>query len=135
MSNQFDPENPFRTEQKQPETTVGASETMGLKVEQFFSTPGTHPFDELEWEKRSAKITGDDGQAIFEQDDIEVPTCWSQLATKVVSSKYFYGEQNPASGNIPSSSLSIAYAKLSPTGAEKTVTSTLMRMPRYSTTN
>jgi len=92
MSNKFDPENPFRTEQKQPETTIGASETMGLKVEQFFSTPGTHPFDELEWEKRSAKITGDDGQAIFEQDNIEVPTCWSQLATKVVSSKYFYGD-------------------------------------------
>jgi len=92
MSNKFDPENPFRDKQTQPETTIGASETMGLKVEQFFSTPGTHPFDELEWETRSAKITGDDGQAVFEQDDIEVPTCWSQLATKVVASKYFYGD-------------------------------------------
>jgi len=92
MSNQFDPENPFRDKQTEPETTIGASETMGLKVEQFFSTPGTHPFDELEWETRSAKITGDDGQAVFEQDDIEVPTCWSQLATKVVASKYFYGD-------------------------------------------
>ncbi|MGB2866363.1 MAG: vitamin B12-dependent ribonucleotide reductase [Sedimentisphaerales bacterium] len=92
MSNQFDPGNPFRAKQTQPETTIGASETMGLKVEQFFSTPGTHPFDELEWETRSAKITGDDGQAVFEQDNIEVPTCWSQLATKVVASKYFYGD-------------------------------------------
>jgi ribonucleoside-diphosphate reductase alpha chain len=92
MSYQFDPENPFRTEQKQSETSIGASETMGLKVEQFFSTPGTHPFEQLEWETRSAKITGDDGKAIFEQDNIEVPTCWSQLATKVVSSKYFYGD-------------------------------------------
>src|SRR4030043_525302 len=92
MLNQFDPGNPFRAEQTEPETTIGASETMGLKVEQFFSTPGTHPFDELEWETRSAKITGDDGQAIFEQDNIEVPTCWSQLATKVVASKYFYGD-------------------------------------------
>jgi len=92
MSKQFDPENPFRTEQTEPETTIGASEAMGLKVEQFFSTPGTHPFDELEWEMRSAKITGDDGKAIFEQDNIEVPTCWSQLATKVVASKYFYGD-------------------------------------------
>jgi ribonucleoside-diphosphate reductase alpha chain len=65
---------------------------MGLKVEQFFSTPGVHPFEQLEWETRSAKITGDNGQAIFEQDNIEVPTCWSQLATKVVASKYFYGD-------------------------------------------
>jgi ribonucleoside-diphosphate reductase alpha chain len=92
MSYQFDPENPFKTKQKQPETTIGASETMGLKVEQFFSTPGVHPFEQLEWEIRSAKITGDNGQAIFEQDNIEVPTCWSQLATKVVASKYFYGD-------------------------------------------
>jgi len=92
MSNQFDPGNPFRAKKTQQETSIGASESMGLKVEQFFSTPGTHPFDELEWETRSAKITGDDGQAIFEQDNIEVPTCWSQLATKVVASKYFYGD-------------------------------------------
>jgi ribonucleoside-diphosphate reductase alpha chain len=92
MSYQFDPENPFKDEQKQPETTIGASETMGLKVEHFFSTPGVHPFEQLEWETRSAKITGDDGKAIFEQDNIEVPTSWSQLATKVVSSKYFYGD-------------------------------------------
>ncbi len=92
MSNQFDPGNPFRAKKTQQETSIGASETMGLKVEQFFSMPGTHPFDELEWETRSAKITGDDGQAIFEQDNIEVPTCWSQLATKVVASKYFYGD-------------------------------------------
>jgi len=92
MPYQFDPENPFKDEQKEPETTIGASETMGLKIEHFFSTPDVHPFEKLEWEKRSAKITGDDGKAIFEQDNIEVPTSWSQLATKVVSSKYFYGD-------------------------------------------
>jgi ribonucleoside-diphosphate reductase alpha chain len=92
MSYQFDPENPFRAKEKQPESVIGASETMGLKVEQFFSTPGVHPFDQLEWERRSAKITGDNGQIIFEQDNIEVPTCWSQLAVKVVASKYFYGD-------------------------------------------
>ncbi len=63
-----------------------------MKIEQCFSTPGVHPFDELQWEKRSAKITNDTGEAVFEQNDIEVPTSWSQLATKVVSSKYFYGD-------------------------------------------
>ncbi len=64
----------------------------GLKVEQNFSTPGVHPFDELEWDIRSTKIAGDNGQTIFEQDNIEVPASWSQLATKVVASKYFYGD-------------------------------------------
>jgi ribonucleoside-diphosphate reductase alpha chain len=61
-------------------------------MEHFFSTPGEHPFEQLEWEMRSAKITDDSGQAIFEQDNIEVPISWSQLAAKVVASKYFYGD-------------------------------------------
>ncbi|MHC4425883.1 MAG: vitamin B12-dependent ribonucleotide reductase [Planctomycetota bacterium] len=92
MSCKFDPDNPFRTEQSHPETTVRASESIGLTIEHFFSKPGVHPFEQLEWVTRSAKITGDNGQAIFEQDNIEVPTSWSQLATKVVASKYFYGD-------------------------------------------
>ena len=41
---------------------------------------------------RSAKITSDTGEAVFEQNNIEVPANWSQLATKVVASKYFYGD-------------------------------------------
>ena len=61
-------------------------------MEPFFSTPGTHPFEQLEWENRSARISSDSGEAIFEQDNIEVPVNWSQLATKVVASKYFYGD-------------------------------------------
>jgi len=92
MSYRFDPENPFRNKQLQPETAVGACESMGLKIEHFFSTPGVHPFEQIEWEIRSAKITDDNGQVIFEQDNIEVPASWSQLATKVVASKYFYGD-------------------------------------------
>jgi ribonucleoside-diphosphate reductase alpha chain len=64
----------------------------GLKIEQVFSTPTVHPFDEIEWEKRDAKITGDNDEVVFEQNDVEVPAFWSQLATKVVVSKYFYGD-------------------------------------------
>ncbi|UCE50513.1 MAG: hypothetical protein JSW47_10190, partial [Phycisphaerales bacterium] len=92
MSFELDIQNPFSAEQRQSETLLRASDSMGLKIEQFFSTPGVHPVDQLEWALRSARIAGDDGQAIFEQDDIEVPTSWSQLATKVVASKYFYGD-------------------------------------------
>ncbi len=92
MSYKFNPENPFRDKQTRSETAAGAPESVGLRMEHFFSTPGIHPFEQLEWERRSAKITGDGGQVVFEQDDIEVPTSWSQLAAKVVASKYFYGD-------------------------------------------
>ncbi len=64
----------------------------GLTVEQVFSTEGEHPFEQIDWDFRSAKITDDKGNVIFSQDDVEVPQDWSQLATNVVVSKYFYGE-------------------------------------------
>src|SRR4030042_811624 len=92
MSQKFNPENPFRDEQTQPETAVEARGSAGLRMEYFFSTPGVHPFEQLEWETRSAKISGDSGQVVFEQDNIEVAASWSQLAVKVVASKYFYGD-------------------------------------------
>ena len=92
MSYKFNPENPFRNKQAQSETAVNAPGAAGLRMEHFFSTPGAHPFEQLKWETRSAKITGDSGQVIFEQDNIEVPASWSQLAVKVVASKYFYGD-------------------------------------------
>jgi ribonucleoside-diphosphate reductase alpha chain len=92
MSYKFDPENPFKSHQTQPKPAAETAESKGLNMEHFFSTPGEHPFEQLEWEMRSAKITSESGEAIFEQDNIEVPASWSQLATKVVASKYFYGD-------------------------------------------
>ncbi|HIL68632.1 MAG TPA: vitamin B12-dependent ribonucleotide reductase [Verrucomicrobia bacterium] len=62
-------------------------------MERVFSQEKTHPFDEIKWEKRTAEITDDSGNTIFRQEDVEIPESWSQLATKVVVSKYFYGEQ------------------------------------------
>ncbi|HUS92959.1 MAG TPA: vitamin B12-dependent ribonucleotide reductase [Phycisphaerae bacterium] len=73
------------------ELAVPAAEE-GLLVGQVFSTPGEHPFDGTEWGKRTARITDGEGNTIFEQENVEVPAAWSQLAAKVVVSKYFYGE-------------------------------------------
>jgi ribonucleoside-diphosphate reductase alpha chain len=92
MSYKFEPENPFTNQQTEAKNATESTGSIGLKIEHFFSTEGVHPFEQLEWEMRSAKITGDNGQVIFEQDNIEVPVTWSQLATKVVASKYFYGD-------------------------------------------
>jgi len=62
-----------------------------LRVPRYFTTPGRHPFDTLEWERRTATITNDKGDVIFEQQGVEFPKRWSQMATNVVCSKYFYG--------------------------------------------
>ena len=59
-----------------------------------FSTPGLNPYDAIEWERRTSAITSDSGDVLFEQRDVEVPAFWSQNATNIVVSKYFYGEQN-----------------------------------------
>ncbi len=64
------------------------------RVERVFSDPKVKPFDQLEWDRRTAEITDDAGKVIFKQENVEVPKSWSLLATKVVVSKYFYGEQN-----------------------------------------
>ena len=63
----------------------------GLTWERRWTTPGVHPYDEVEWELRSAEIKNESGGTVFEQKDIEVPAFWSQLATNVVVSKYFRG--------------------------------------------
>jgi ribonucleoside-diphosphate reductase alpha chain len=67
-------------------------EDRGLTFEPVFSKPGVHPYDEIEWEKRTAEITDDSGKAIFKQENVEVPKSWSVLATKIAVSKYFYGD-------------------------------------------
>ncbi|MGA2788268.1 MAG: vitamin B12-dependent ribonucleotide reductase [Verrucomicrobiota bacterium] len=64
------------------------------RVERVFSDPKVKPFDQIEWDRRTAEITDDAGKVIFKQENVEVPKSWSLLATKVVVSKYFYGEQN-----------------------------------------
>jgi ribonucleoside-diphosphate reductase alpha chain len=65
-----------------------------LRLERVFSDAKVKPFDQVEWDKRTAEITDDAGKVIFKQENVEVPKSWSVLATKVVVSKYFYGEQH-----------------------------------------
>ncbi|MGH7611911.1 MAG: vitamin B12-dependent ribonucleotide reductase, partial [Candidatus Dormibacteria bacterium] len=65
----------------------------GLRVERHFSQAGIHPFDQVEWERRTATIANEKGETVFAQEEVEVPAFWSQLATNVVVSKYFRGLQ------------------------------------------
>ena len=68
-----------------------AASGTGLKITRHFTRPDVHPFDEVEWELRSATIANEKGELVFEQTDVEIPKSWSQLATNVVVSKYFRG--------------------------------------------
>ena len=54
------------------------------------------PFETVEWELRTAAIKDETGGVLFEQQDCEIPKDWSQLASNVVVSKYFYGENGTA---------------------------------------
>lgn len=87
---------------RRPKTPVSTSRTamssntntQRLAVRRVFSNANQKPFDSVQWERRTAEITDDSNKVIFKQENVEVPKSWSQLATKVVVSKYFYGEQN-----------------------------------------
>jgi ribonucleoside-diphosphate reductase alpha chain len=75
------------------QTATSASEKglQGLAIERRFSSPGTHPFDEIEWEIRDAVI-GDPEKPAFAQREVEFPKSWSQNATNIVAQKYFRGQ-------------------------------------------
>jgi ribonucleoside-diphosphate reductase alpha chain len=76
-----------------PQTQIGPSEKAGegLSIRRYFTTPGQHPFDAIEWEVRDALI-GHGDKVSFEQRDVEFPKFWSQNATNIVSQKYFRGQ-------------------------------------------
>src|SRR6188474_27388 len=63
----------------------------GLEFERYFTRNGVDPFDEIDWELRSALIANERGELVFEQRDVEFPKSWSQQATNIVVSKYFRG--------------------------------------------
>src|SRR5438876_9286447 len=44
-----------------------------LRVQRIFSDAKIKPFDQIEWEKRTAEITDDAGKVIFKQENVEVP--------------------------------------------------------------
>jgi ribonucleoside-diphosphate reductase alpha chain len=66
-------------------------EVAGLEFERWFTRDGVDPFDEVEWDLRSAIIANERGEVVFEQRDVEFPRFWSQQATNIVVSKYFRG--------------------------------------------
>jgi ribonucleoside-diphosphate reductase alpha chain len=80
----------------QLQTSTAALQTpatpRGLTFSRRFTTEGVSPYQELQWERRTATIADTKGNTIFEQKDVEVPVDWSMTATNIVASKYLHGQ-------------------------------------------
>src|SRR5229473_3864699 len=79
----------------EPKQVLNKTERKGVAFKRHFTAglePGKTPYDAVPWETRTAAIGNDKGAVIFEQRDIETPVDWSQTATNIVASKYFYGK-------------------------------------------
>ncbi|HET7173258.1 MAG TPA: vitamin B12-dependent ribonucleotide reductase [Nocardioidaceae bacterium] len=64
----------------------------GLKIQRIFTTEGTHPYDEISWERRDVVQTNwKTGETVFEQHGVEFPAFWSVNASTIVTTKYFRG--------------------------------------------
>ena len=75
-----------------PNWTQDPAARRGLRIPRRLTRPHVHPFDEINWELRTATLSNERGQVLFEQAGIETPSFWSQMATNVVVSKYFHGQ-------------------------------------------
>ncbi|MFI7095721.1 vitamin B12-dependent ribonucleotide reductase [Streptomyces lydicus] len=70
----------------------GSKVSKGLRIERIHTTPGVHPYDEVEWARRDVVMTNwRDGSVNFEQRGVEFPDFWSVNAVNIVTSKYFRG--------------------------------------------
>src|SRR6266850_7772720 len=79
----------------EPKQVLNKTDRKGVAFKRHFTAglePGKTPYDAVNWETRTAAIGNDKGTVIFEQRDVETPVDWSQTATNIVASKYFYGK-------------------------------------------
>lgn len=69
--------------------TTKKTEQRGLRVDRFFTKDGVSAFDLFEYDTRTSVIKNPNGEKVFELNNVEVPTFWSQVATDVLAQKYF----------------------------------------------
>src|ERR1700679_1249907 len=69
-----------------------APQRLGIGIRRYFTTEDRHPYDEVTWDLREARISNfRDGTVAFEQLGVEVPSTWSFNATNILAQKYFRG--------------------------------------------
>jgi ribonucleoside-diphosphate reductase alpha chain len=80
-----------KVQTQQPASEQAGQAAPGLKFPRYFTRAGISPYDEVEWELRTASITDAKGNTIFEQRNVESPKDWSMTAINIVASKYLHG--------------------------------------------
>jgi ribonucleoside-diphosphate reductase alpha chain len=69
----------------------------GLKISRVFTKPGSHPYDEVTWERRDVvQQNWKTGETVFSQSGVEFPDFWSVNASTIVTTKYFRGAVDTA---------------------------------------
>jgi ribonucleoside-diphosphate reductase alpha chain len=67
-----------------------------MKITRLFTRTTERPYEGLEFEARSSRITNPDGSVVFEASDVMVPRGWSQVAVDILAQKYFRRAGVPA---------------------------------------
>jgi ribonucleoside-diphosphate reductase alpha chain len=60
-----------------------------MRIERRFTTEGQPAYASMNFRTTQSEIRNPDGRQVFFQDNIEVPSSWSQVASDVLAQKYF----------------------------------------------
>lgn len=66
-----------------------------MRIKRYFTTKGQDPCQDIQFKHRNSKIRDSKGRIINSQDDVYVPAGWSQIATDILTQKYFRKAQVP----------------------------------------
>ncbi|MGD0727184.1 MAG: adenosylcobalamin-dependent ribonucleoside-diphosphate reductase [Spirochaetia bacterium] len=60
-----------------------------MEIQRRFTRSGESPYSDISFESRTSEIRNPDGKVIFRQENVVVPSFWSQIATDILAQKYF----------------------------------------------
>ncbi len=60
-----------------------------MEIQRRFTRSGESPYSDIAFETRTSEIRNPDGKVIFRQENVVVPSFWSQIATDILAQKYF----------------------------------------------
>ena len=67
-----------------------------MRIRRHFTKQGRSPYDTVEFATTSSEIRNPDGFVVFQLDNLEAPSHWSQVARDVLAQKYFRKAGVPA---------------------------------------
>lgn len=68
-----------------------AKESKFFKLKRYFTKPGIHPFDEIDWVNSRVHIQNESGQTLFDY-EVEHPDFWNYMSVRTCADKYFKTE-------------------------------------------